>query len=163
MSSLPHFQPSIPSLRPPAELRAQSHLSEVLFWPDATCLLGSPGRIVAAEGGETNSQASASIQTLVCQCGREGPVAPGLAPSQPSVLSSFPEQVGWDPPENSFCLFSSVAEGRPWERSEGRLKEKHRARNMRGGGGRNPRGCREGNRGGASRPRMLELVLRGVE
>lgn len=111
MSSLPLFQPPIPSLRPPAELWAQSHLSEVLFWPDAMCLLGSPSRIVAAEGGETHSQASALIQTLDCQCGQEGLVAPGLAPRQPSVLSSFPKQVGWDPPENLLCLFSSVVEG----------------------------------------------------
>lgn len=41
-----------------------------------------------------NSQASASIQTLVCQCGQEGLGAPGLAPGQPSVLSYFPKQVG---------------------------------------------------------------------
>lgn len=55
---------------------------------------GILSRIVAAEGGETNSQASASIQTLVCQCSQEGLGAPGLAPGQPSVLSYFPKQVG---------------------------------------------------------------------
>lgn len=55
---------------------------------------GILSRIAAAEGGETNSQASASIQTLVCQCSQEGLGAPGLAPGQPSVLSYFPKQVG---------------------------------------------------------------------
>lgn len=92
-------------------LWAQSHLSEVLFWPDAICLLGSLSRRVTAEGGETNSQASASIQTLVCQSGQEGLGASGLAPGQPSVLSYFPKQVGgWLTREPTLPV-SSVVEG----------------------------------------------------
>ena len=41
-----------------------SHLSEILFWPDAMPLLGFQAGAVATEGGEGDSLASLLLQTL---------------------------------------------------------------------------------------------------
>lgn len=72
---------------------ATSHLSEVLFWPDAIPLLGSQTRAVATEGGEGNSQALALLQALAVWEGLTATAPPGLGLL---YLASFEEPMEWD-------------------------------------------------------------------
>lgn len=60
LSSPPISQALLPCL-------VTSHLSEVLFWPDAVPLLGSQAGAVATERSVGNSQASSMLQTLALQ------------------------------------------------------------------------------------------------
>lgn len=87
-TSLPPSSPAVSRARLPCSVT--SHLSEVLFRPDAVALPGCRAGAAAAEGGQENSQAASMLQTVTLrgQPGRVRQPQARFPTARPSVPAS---------------------------------------------------------------------------